>query len=170
MITKIIDESHIADAKDLIDDAEHIAIIAHAAPDGDAVGSAMAMYHFLFSIDKEATVIFPDPFPAFLHFIPSVDNALYFKGNEDKVKEVCDRVDLIICVDFNDLSRLGGLLADVVRSSKAPRLMIDHHPNPTTDTWTVAISYPRFASTSEMIFRVICRMGHASDINKLYAL
>ncbi len=169
MITKIIDESHIVDSKDLIDDAERIAIIAHAAPDGDAVGSAMAMYHFLFSIDKEAVVIFPDPFPAFLNFIPSVDKALYFKGNEEQVKTVCNEVDLIICVDFNDLSRLGGVLADVVRNSKTPKLMIDHHPDPIMDAWTVAISYPRFASTSEIVFRLICRMGYAADINKFCA-
>jgi nanoRNase/pAp phosphatase (c-di-AMP/oligoRNAs hydrolase) len=43
MISKIIAEEKVVKAKDLIYDAENIAIIAHSNPDGDAVGSALAL-------------------------------------------------------------------------------------------------------------------------------
>ncbi len=169
MITKIISEQHIVDFKDYMDDAQKVAVIAHAAPDGDAVGSAMAFYHFLYSIDKEAQVIFPDPFPAFLNWLPSVDKSITFQGNEEKVKAICNEVDLIICVDFNDMSRVGGAFKEVLLKAEVPKLMVDHHPYPVLESWDLAVSYPQFSSTCEMVFRLICRMGHASDINKFCA-
>lgn len=55
-------------------------------------------------------------------------------------------------------------LADCVLDAKAPKVLVDHHLNPGSFT-KVVISYPEISSTSELIFRLICRMGDFSKIN-----
>jgi phosphoesterase RecJ-like protein len=168
MISKIIAEDKVVKAKNFIYDAEKIAIVAHASPDGDAVGAALALYHFFFSIDKKTTVIFPDPYPTYLGWLPGADKSLTYTEQKNEVEKVFSDIELIICVDFNEPRRVGGM-KDLLINSTATKLLIDHHPNPASDTWHLNISYPEIASTSEMIFRLICRMGYASEINKYCA-
>jgi len=168
MISKIIAEDKVIKAKNLIYDAEKIAIIAHAGPDGDAMGSSLALYHFLYSINKEATVVYPDRFPSFLAWMQGSDKALIHSEQPEAVKTLLSEVDLILCVDFNEPSRVGNL-KDLLINAKADKVLIDHHPEPSTDIWKVAISYPQIASSSEIVFRLICRIGHAAEINKYCA-
>ena len=163
MITKIILEEKVQQAKRLIDEAENIVVISHKSPDGDAVGSALAMYHFLFSIDKNVSVILPDRFPDFLSWLPSSDEAIFYNENKDKANELLAAADLIIALDFNTLSRIGDM-ADAVDEAPATKILLDHHPLPGHFA-QVIISHPEIASTAEMVFRLICRMGHFTDIN-----
>lgn len=168
MISKIIAEEKVVKAKNLIYEADRVAVVAHASPDGDAMGSSLALYHFLYSIDKEATVIYPDAYPTFLNWINGAEKALTYESNKEQVEELINSVDLIICVDFNELKRVGAM-KELLEQAKAPKILIDHHPNPDLAPWKVAISYPQVASTSELVFRLICRSGHASEINKYCA-
>lgn len=165
MISKIIAEDNIVKAKDLIYDAEKIVIVAHASPDGDAVGSALALYHFFFSINKETTVVFPDRYPSFFNWLHSIDKSLIYTEQKEKVETLFNDAELIICVDFNEPKRVGAM-KELLISCTAKKLLIDHHPNPSEGIWTQNISYPEIASSSEIVFRLICRMGYASEINK----
>ena len=169
MISKIIAEDKIVKAKNLIYDAEKVAIVAHLSPDGDAIGASMALYHFLYTIDKEATVIYPDSYPVFLSWMQGINKSLIYDENPTAVETVFNEADLIICVDFNEPKRAGSGLAELINNSKLDKILIDHHLNPSVDTWKVAISYPQISSSSELVFRLICRMGHAAEINKFCA-
>lgn len=168
MLSKIIVDEQVAKAKTLIYDADKIAVIAHSAPDGDAVGSSMALYHALYSLDKETFVIYPDPFPTFLNWINSVDKAIIYSHQKEEAEAILNDVDLIICVDFNDPKRVDGL-KDALIKTEVTKILIDHHPNPVMEPWKLVMSYPQIASTSELVFRLICRIGHAADINKYCA-
>jgi len=163
MITKIIDEDLIHKAKNEIEDAEKIVIVTHVGPDGDAIGSALGLWHFLMTIDKQPVVIVPSPFPNFLAWMPGADKILVYRSDKEKADEFIKDAELIFALDFNTPSRLDSL-ADIVVNSKAVKIMIDHHLNP-GDFAKVTISYPQISSTSELIFRLICRMGQFSDIN-----
>lgn len=168
MISKIIDEEKVVKAKSLVYGANTIAIVAHAAPDGDAMGSSLALYHFLYSIDKEATVIYPDAFPSFLAWMHGAEKALVYDKQKEDVESVLNSVDLIICVDFNQTKRVGAL-KDLLEAAPAKKILFDHHPFPDAEPWVVSISYPQLSSTSELVFRFIARSGHASEINKYCA-
>ena len=98
MITKIIPEEKVQQAKKLIDEAKNIVIVSHKSPDGDAVGSALAMYHFLFSIDKNVSVVLPDRFPDFLSWLPSSDEVIFYNENKTKSDELISSADLIIAL------------------------------------------------------------------------
>ena len=79
MITQKVDESLALQAKDLVMQASDIVITAHVSPDGDAVGSALAMCHYLKSIGKKATVVLPNAFPAFFKWMPGAREIIIFK-------------------------------------------------------------------------------------------
>ena len=85
-----------------------------------------------------------------------------WKKKKSRAKDF--EAELIFAVDFNTPSRLA-MLADVVVNSNARKVMIDHHLNPDEDFADIIISHPEISSTSELIFRLICRMGHFSLIN-----
>jgi phosphoesterase RecJ-like protein len=72
--------------------------------------------------------------------------------------------DVICCLDFNVISRIDEM-ADAVLASPARKILIDHHLNP-GDFCKIVISHPEMASTSELVFRLICRLGCFDDITK----
>ncbi len=163
MISKIIPEEKVQQAKNWIDDADNIVIISHSSPDGDAVGSSLGLYHFLYSIDKNVSVILPDAFPAFLKWIPGSGDIVIYADNKVKATELLASADLILAVDFNTLSRIGDM-ADAVDEANAHKILLDHHPLP-GHFCQLIISHPEISSTCEMVFRLICRMGYFAEIN-----
>lgn len=164
MITKIIPEEKIIQAHKAIDRAERIVIISHIGPDGDALGSALGLYHFLFSLDKETRIIMPNAFPAFLNFLPSSSDVLIYEDYQDESEDLVASADIIFCLDFNQLKRIGKL-GELVEKAKGIKIMLDHHPLPDAFA-NISISHPEIASTSELVFRLICRMGYFSEITK----
>lgn len=167
MISKIIPEEKIIKVKNLLYDADSVAIVAHASPDGDAIGAALAMYHFLFTINKEATVIIPDRFPNFLSWMKGAEKAVIYQEDTAKATEILNSVDLIFCVDFNEPKRVG-IMKDALVASPAKKILLDHHLDP-QDFCDITISHTNLASTSEIVFRLICRTGHFAEINKYCA-
>ena len=159
MITKIIDENLIQQAKSKILEAENIVITAHISPDGDAIGSSLAMLAFFTSIGKKASVVVPNGFPVFLKWLPGAKSIFVFKDHRHDSIAVLNAADLILALDYNELHRLGADMENVVRHTKADKVMLDHHLNPESFA-SVIISYPDMSSTAEMVFRLICRMGY----------
>ena len=163
MISKIIGEDLVHRTKIEIENADNIVIITHVGPDGDAMGASLGLWHFLMTIEKTPQVIVPTPFPNFLAWMPGANKTLVYKFDKEKADEHIQKADLIFLVDFNAASRMDKM-ADAVLASKARKVMIDHHLQP-ENIANIIISYPEISSTSELIFRLICRMGHFSDIN-----
>lgn len=164
MITEVIAKEEINKAKELLYEAHSIAIVTHIGPDGDALGSSLGLYHLLKTIGKETVaVITPNDFPDFLKWMPGAANIINYEEKSEEADLIINNTDLIVCLDFNTPSRTGKM-GDKLIASKAKKLMIDHHLFP-SDLAQVVISYPHISSTSELVFRLICRMGHFSDIN-----
>ena len=71
MITKIIHEEKIQKAKKYVEKGESFVIVTHVTPDGDAIGSALGLYHFLTAYGKDnVTVVVPNDFPQFYKWMP----------------------------------------------------------------------------------------------------
>ena len=163
MLTKIIAEELIHKTKNEIEDADNIVIVTHVGPDGDAMGSALGLWHFLMTENKSSKVIVPSPPPNFLMWMPGAEHVLIYKHNQKEADRYIAEADLIFAVDFNAANRLSGM-AYVILASKARKIMVDHHLNPENFA-NITISYPIISSTSELIFRLICRMGYFHKIN-----
>ena len=163
MISKIIAEELITKVNKAIDNVDKIVIVAHIGPDGDAIGSSLALWHYLMTIDKEPVVIVPNPFPSFLSWMPGAECILDYENSKEKADELIADAELIFTLDFNTASRMGKM-ADTVINAPADKILVDHHLHP--DTYAkIKVSYPEISSTSELIFRLICRMGDFSMIN-----
>ena len=164
MITKIIAEDKIQKTKKSIDNVDRIVIVSHISPDGDAIGSSLGLYHFLLEMGKSVNVIMPNEFPDFLKWMKGAHDVINYEKSPEIVAETIEGAELIFCLDFNGLKRIGNL-GPLVEQAKAKKVMIDHHPDP-DNFCDVVISHPEISSTSEMIFRLICRMGFFEDINR----
>ena len=163
MISKIISEELIKKTQEAIEPVEKITIVAHMGPDGDAVGSSLALYHFLLAMEKKPVVILPNDLPDFLAWMPDADKILIYEKEQKRANAVFAQSELIFALDFNTLSRLGPMKNAVI-ASPACKILVDHHPDP--DNFAdVVISHPELSSTSELVFRLICRMEKFPKIN-----
>lgn len=164
MLTKVILQANIDHLEKWIKRADKVVIVSHVSPDGDAIGSSLGLYHYLDFLGKNVSVIVPNAFPDFLRWMPGAKDILRY----DKYKEFADELimgaDVLFCLDFNSLKRIDKL-AGAVAASPARKALIDHHPYP-EDFCKITISHPEIASTSELIFRLICRMGAFEDMSK----
>lgn len=101
--------------KEEIQRAEKIIILTHETPDGDAIGSALAMNLALKTLGKNTDVIITE-FPKVFDFLPS--------RKEVKEKSDIERYDLAIALDCADLKRLIG--KEYFENAKQT-IVIDHH-------------------------------------------
>lgn len=164
MLTKVIAQAAIDRAGKWIERAEKVVIVSHVFPDGDAVGSSLGLAHFLESQEKTVNVVVPNAFPDFLRWMPGAKDVLRY----DRYKEFADKLlaeaDLIFCLDFNCLKRIDEM-GTAVSASTAKKVMVDHHPDP-ENFCEVVISHPEICSTSELVFRLICRLGYFEELTK----
>lgn len=142
----------------LVQDAKHPVIVTHAKPDGDAIGSSVAMLHFLRSCGKEdAHLVLNDNCPRFLTFIKDTVPADNMTIREEKPGEAIDRIngaDLIICLDFHAFHRTGAL-EGMLSESKAGKILIDHHLDPDRSLYTLSFSKNDISSASELLFWIL---------------
>ncbi len=164
MLTKIIEQSNIDHFTKWLEQADKVVVVSHVSPDGDAIGSSLALWHFLNSKGKAASVIVPNAFPDFLKWMPGSKDILLYDRNKELADKLVSEADVICCLDFNDIHRIDAL-GDVVLASPAQKMMLDHHLYP-ADFCTIVISHPQISSTSELVFRLIYRMGYSGDISK----
>jgi phosphoesterase RecJ-like protein len=165
MITKIIHEEQIQKAKNYVEKGNTFVIVTHVTPDGDAIGSSLGLYHFLNEYGKDhISVIVPNDFPSFYKWMPGVKEIIIHDKYPAFAEQLIRDADVIFCLDLNEPKRMERLAPSVV-GANGRRIMIDHHLNP-ADFCRVVMSYPQISSTSEIVFRFICRMGLFDLINK----
>lgn len=146
-----------------IEESEKFVLTCHVRPDGDAIGSCLGMAHLLQTLCKKATVVVPDQPPRSLAFLPGFKDISIFTRHDEYSRRLMGEADLIICSDFNKLSRQDSL-AEVTESASCRKVMVDHHQQP-DNFCDLSFSYPDMSSASELMFRIIAAMGFYKDIN-----
>lgn len=164
MLTKVIEQVKIDHFTKWFERADKIVIVSHVSPDGDAIGSSLGFYHFLHTQEKTVNVIVPNVFPDFLRWMPGSKDILLYDRSKGLADKLIAEADIICCLDFNALKRIEDM-ADAVAASSARKILIDHHLYP-EEFVQIIMSYPKISSTSELIFRLICRMGYFDDISR----
>ena len=131
--------------------AKNCVITSHKSPDGDSIGSSMALFYFLEKLGINAKVVHPDKAPNYIQSIPGVDSIICFDEQTEEAKALLANADLIFCLDYNEASRVGPFMQPDLEASKAVKVMIDHHLNP-SDLCDFVISNTKKASTCELIY------------------
>lgn len=164
MDNSIIDGSTATRIHSLLYKAEKIVITCHVSPDGDAIGSSLALSQVLKAMGKHVHVVTPDTPPRPLMFLKDADRIVVASRWTDKARTLIKSADLIFCLDFNSLARLDRL-ADAMREAECPKVMIDHHLEP-EDWATVIISRPDMSSTCVLLYHLLVRLGFESRLDK----
>ena len=157
MIPKILSKSEADALSRSIDDARRIVVVCHVAPDGDAIGSSLALWHTLRGLGKDVFVVVPDACPASLRFLNGYKDILVYTRYTEFAQQLLENADLIFCLDFNEPKRVDKM-ETALTTSKARKILIDHHLHP-APFCNMTISHPEISSTCEVLFRVICSLG-----------
>lgn len=158
MLNEILSPESVTALKGLIDKSKYIVITCHLSPDGDAMGSSLALCRALTNLGKKVKVIVPDTPPKYLTFLPGADQIVIFSRSEQFARKLFASTELIFCLDYNEPKRID-LMAEPMVASNAAKALIDHHLNP-SDFPDVVISHPEEPSTSSLVFRVLVAMGY----------
>ena len=157
MLSDIMTEGECTLLRSLLDEAGTVLLCCHQNPDGDALGSMLAMAEVLKTLEKDAVMVVPDQYPDYLHWLPNSEKIVRYDKRKDYVDTLLKICDLVICLDFNTPSRTDEM-AEALSSSPAKKILIDHHPGPDIDA-ALVISHPEMSSTSELVFRVVWQLG-----------
>ncbi|MBM4176346.1 MAG: bifunctional oligoribonuclease/PAP phosphatase NrnA [Ignavibacteria bacterium] len=129
-------------------------ITTHINPDGDALGSQLALAYFLKKLGKEVELINHSQTPGNYKFL-NEENLI--KQYNKKFDNIILNADALIAVDFNEITRVKSMV-DVFQRSKAYKICIDHHTNPKNfvDEFFCDTDY---SATGEIIFELIKSYG-----------
>ena len=99
-----------------LENAQRIVITAHINPDGDAIGSALGLYHALTSLGKEVRVVMPTPVPSTMAWMPGMHAVEVFSTDPTIT---LGSADTIVVLDLNSVARLKdfGVLITSTRAS-----------------------------------------------------
>lgn len=154
---RILDRQSITEIKNFLETSRNILITTHLSPDGDAIGSSLALAFYLKKRGHEVTVVTPDDYPRFLHWLPGNKHVLRYNMLPERSQERLDNAELVFCLDCNDIRRLGKFSGPVAEND-ALRIVIDHHQDP-TDMAKYMLVNSDASSTAELIYEFLEAMG-----------
>ncbi len=142
----------------LISKHDRFFITTHIRPDGDALGSEIALGRFLESLGKEVAMINSDPPPMNMDWMPGIEHVQVFDGGIEQRKSV-DAADVLFILDTNAKDRLGKLVGPV-QNARGRKVLVDHHTHP--EGWfDIAFRRETASSTGELIYEIIA--AHDAD-------
>ena len=128
-----------------IKDSQHILIASHAEPDGDSLGSLLALGLALTKLNKQITMHNPSPIPAVYRFLPGADRIVRQIKNSQTY-------DLALVLDCGDLARIGETSAEIDKIRVL--INIDHHVS-NTGFGHIQFVDTTACATAEIVFRLI---------------
>ncbi len=135
---------------------KNIVIIGHRNPDGDAIGASLALSHYLKRKGHQPTVVVPNEYPNFLHWLPGSNNTYRFDWQNSQSKRAIKKSDIIFLLDFNALHRVGNDMQNTLEVYENDFVLIDHHQQP--DEFRYMFSDTEISSTCQMVYHFIEKM------------
>jgi bifunctional oligoribonuclease and PAP phosphatase NrnA len=148
----------------LLQNKRNIVITMHQKPDGDAMGSALGLYHFLKSIDHDVTVISPTNWAKFLNWMPGCNEVVDYEFSTQKSTAFLNNADIIFCLDFNSMHRTKKM-ETLLLGAKSVKVLIDHHEQPAEEHFDYGESNITKSSTCEMVYDFIVHSPFADKLD-----
>lgn len=154
----------LAGLKELLAQPQRIVITTHHKPDGDALGSTLALYHYLKAQGHKVTAVSPTDYPEFLFWLPGEREVVNYEKQTDYSEYVIGNADIVFCLDFNKLYRINQV-GDLIAKSDAVRVLIDHHQEP-DDFAQYKHHRVTASSTAELVYEFIVYLSGKEAITK----
>jgi len=152
--------------KELLAKPRKIVILPHRNPDGDAIGSTLALSHYLTKLGHECEIIAPNDFPKFLKWMDGAKKIRIGEYTPGKCRNLVENAELIFILDFNNFNRIDEV-GEWVQRSRVPKILIDHHQEP--EEFDFMYSDTSMPATCQMVYNFIEKMGHLELIDKSIA-
>ncbi|MDR2083926.1 MAG: bifunctional oligoribonuclease/PAP phosphatase NrnA [Bacteroidales bacterium] len=156
-------QADIEKLKGFIESSQRILICSHSSPDGDAVGSMLAVHNYLINsslINKDITLVLPDSCPEYLSFLPNISLILNYQDNKDIIRDKFNSAQLIFAVDFNEPNRLGEM-GNLFCTSNATKIAIDHHPFTSAIYYNLVFVDENASAAAELVYLVLQELNIA---------
>jgi len=132
-----------------INEADSILLTTHENPDGDGIGSIIAIQHYLESRNKEYKILMTSHLPEEFQFIDRSNKFEYYDAKQHS--EWLLNVDLAILLDIGNYTRTGEMW-DVIRQNGTVIANIDHHPYPNGHPFSINIADVNASATGELVY------------------
>lgn len=162
-----IPQDFIENCRELLNRPRRVVITNHVNPDGDAVGSSLALAAILQANGHRVKVLMPNNYPQNLKWLAGSDQVIFYEEQEMSARQVLGDAEVIFHLDYNGLAR-SGPMQEALASSNATKVVIDHHQEP--EDWPdLLYSDVKMSSTSEMVFHFIKAMDWLGRLNRAIA-
>lgn len=142
--------------KNLLSAKQNVVITTHVNPDGDAIGSSVALLNFLIKMGHDVSVIVPNDYPDFLKWMKNDELIINYSNSKNESQEKIKNASLIFCLDFNNLNRINEI-GDYISQSKAKKVLIDHHLDP-SDFYDFKIHDVKASATAELVYNFLIEL------------
>ena len=139
----------------IISENEKIFISTHINPDGDSLGSAFAMYHYLKKIGKDCRIINHSEVPLVYSFLNKKE--IFNEINDENIAFI-KNADLGIILDIGDFYRLGEV-ANIIEGTTVETINIDHHPLTENNFFTHNFINLDASSVGEILYSYFSSLG-----------
>ena len=159
----------IQEIKQYFSTPRNIVFVAHKNPDGDAVGSTLAMAHFYKKQGHTVKVVLPNNIPDFISWIPGIDELVYrYDMQNNQSKRTINNSEVMFLLDFNAFHRVGDDMQNALEAYEGMFIMIDHHQQP-DPVAKYTYSDTSICSTCQMVYHYIDKLGQLDLIDETIA-
>ncbi|MBI4568873.1 MAG: DHH family phosphoesterase [Planctomycetes bacterium] len=142
--------------------ARRVVITTHVDPDGDALGSELALARFLCRGGREVRVMNATAHPPEYDFLTRRGEVRVFDPAAAADRDFLNTCDLVVILDVSRYGRLAGM-EEAVRRAPAPKVCIDHHVDE-GEKFDLRLADERACATAALVLRVIDALGGALDL------
>lgn len=148
--------------RSLLNVPKRVAVITHHRPDGDAMGSSLALGLYLANVGHQVSVITPSDYPDFLNWMPGQYLVTSYDQDPKSAMNILTGADIIFCLDFNTPYRVEKL-AETLVSSPAFKVLVDHHLDP-DGFCDITFSFSGSCATSELVYHLIVGLSSMEQL------
>lgn len=138
-------------------------ITMHQKPDADAMGSSLALAHFLRGLGHSVQVISPTNWAKWLDWMPGATEVVDYEAERAQADSLLDAAEWLFCLDFNVFIRTR-FMAEKLRQINCTKVLIDHHQEPDAASFDFGASDTGKSSTCEMVYDFIVGAGYGDAI------
>ncbi|WP_297718413.1 DHH family phosphoesterase [uncultured Porphyromonas sp.] len=153
--------------KSQLQSPKQITLIGHVSPDGDSLGSTLALSLLLKKLGHTTSVVHPTDYPPSFGFLKGSDEVIVAKHQPEEAIKALQGAEIIFLMDFNEVKRVEQL-ENTLANANAFKVMIDHHLHPTSDV-DLCFSYPVKPATCLLLYELIEALGYKEYIDQSIA-
>jgi bifunctional oligoribonuclease and PAP phosphatase NrnA len=151
----------------LIENNQTFILTSHMHPDGDALGSELALAEHLIRLGKKVHILNSDAMPPVYRFLDTRKRIKRYSGS--KHSRIIRKADVIIVLDASGGWKRLGPIGEALEITPAVKLCIDHHPDAAAFV-DLAVVDTNMASTAELIYSLVTTMGGVISLEMAQAL